>query len=90
MDIRQLQEVSLELLDPEVLDTELGAMVVHTCPECGNALSKVECSASCPYFSDCEDREVHKSGEIFWCPLYQIVERKWAEHQEVGLAEVEA
>jgi len=45
MDIRQLQEVSLELLDPEVLDTELGAMAVHTCPECGNALSMVECSA---------------------------------------------
>lgn len=88
MDIRQLREVSLELLDAEVLDTELGAMAVHTCPECGNALSKVECSPSCPH--ECEDREVHKSGDRYWCPLYQVVERKWAEHQEVGLAEVEA
>ena len=90
MDNRQLQEISLELLDPEVLDTELGAMAVHTCPECENALSKVQCSASCPYFRECEDREVHKSGGTYWCPLYQFLERKWAKHQEVGLVEAEA
>lgn len=88
MDNRQLQEISLELLDPEVLDTELGAMAVHTCPECGNALSKVECSPSCPH--ECEDREVHKSGDTYWCPLYQIVERKWAEHQEAEVIKAEA
>ena len=90
MESRQLRGISLELIEPTVLDTELGAIPIHECSEgCGQALSQVECTPSCPHL-DCEDREIHSSAGKYWCPLVQIVERRFAHHQEVGLVEAEA
>lgn len=72
-------------MNPEVIDTELGVMCVHECPEgCGLALSQVKCTDSCPH-TECEDRKVHFSANDYWCPLLQIVERRFPHHQEVGI-----
>ena len=72
MDERQLRGV---LIDPSVIETELGVISVHICPcGCGLALSQTECSPGCPY-TDCEDRELHGSDGVYWCPLLQVLER---------------
>ena len=85
MELRQLREECMAQENPTVIDTELGLMCVHDCPDnCGQVLSQVECTASCPH-TDCEDRQLHFSAGRFWCPLLQIVERRFPYHQEVGL-----
>lgn len=92
MEGRQLREEYLLLDNPTVIDTELGLMCVHECPDgCGQALSQVECTDGCPH-TDCEDRQIHKSAGKCWCPLLQIVERRVPHHQEIALIadEIEA
>jgi len=47
----------------------------HICPQCGNQLTGIECTDSCPFASDCDDYQKHESAGRFWCTTLQEVTR---------------
>lgn len=50
--------------DPLIPDCYPGR---HICPHCGEQLTTVPCTSSCPYYGDCEDCQKHESAGTFWC-----------------------